>query len=245
MRTLTVVTPQGCDCPKYDYAHPHHRVAYTFHWSFGNGKLAKDGTISFGLPAWRSAEGFRTCPQASACAAVCYARQYRYRMPRVARPREHNLAWLRSHSDAAFTEAAVADLRAMHRAWQRVRIHDSGDFFRASYLDAWIAVAAQLPALQFYGYTKMIRLLQRQRLQGRIPPNLRLVQSVGGKEDAWIDRTEPHSIIFRDHASLHDAGYVDATASDAPVYGGAIRIGLVYHGERHLTPARARRLQRA
>jgi len=235
------IAPAVCACRKTDYQHPRWPATYTCHWSWGNTKLAKDHTVSFGLPAFRSAHGFRVCPQAGTCAAVCYARQGNYRRATVQTFLEHNLAWLRAHPLAAFVAACSTDIAQLHPSWQRVRIHHSGDFFTPAYLDAWAEIARQHATIPFYGYTKQIRLLQR--VQSSLPPNLHLVQSVGGKEDRWIDPALPHAIIFPDVASLEEAGYVNATHSDAPVYGGAVKIGLVYHGTDRLSAPNAARLR--
>jgi Gene product 88 len=240
MRPARPLTPFECPCVKRDYRHPRHNAAYTFHWSFGNKKL-QGGIVAFGLPAYRSESGFAVCPMAGSCAGLCYARQGQYVLPTVKTPREHNLAWLRSHSAEDFASAMGTDLQAMHPAWQIVRIHDSGDFFTPAYLAAWIAVAKAHPTLTFYGYTKMIRLLAQ--VWDQMPPNMRLVQSVGGKEDGAIDWARPHARIFATAADLQASGYTDCSHSDQPVYEGAVRIGLVYHGSRPLTSDQVVQLQ--
>jgi Gene product 88 len=227
VRRPPILTPFACACAKRDWRHPGHDAAYTFHYSFGNKKLV-DNIIAFGLPAYRSQAGFPVCLMAGSCAFLCYARQGQYVLPTVQTPREHNLAWLRTHSAEAFAQAMSADLAAMHPSWQIVRIHDGGDFFTLAYLRSWIEIARQHPALQFYGYTKMIRLLHR--VWDDLPANMRLVQSFGGKEDRYIDTARPHARIFATRADLEASGYTDASTSDAPTYSGAVRIGLIYHG---------------
>jgi Gene product 88 len=240
MRRPPALTPFACACVKRDYRHPRHDAAYTFHWSFGNKKL-QGGIVAFGLPAYRSATGFAVCPMAGSCAGLCYARQGQYVLPTVKTPREHNLAWLRSHSAEDFVSAMRADVAAMHPAWQVVRIHDGGDFYTPAYLRAWSDVAKQHPTLTFYGYTKMIRLLEQ--VWDAVPPNMRLVQSFGGKEDRCIDVARPHARIFATAADLDASGYTDCSHSDQPVYEGAVRIGLVYHGTKRLTGDQVVQLQ--
>src|SRR5690349_18630047 len=99
---------------------------YNLKWSFGNEKLSKLDTVSFNIPAFRSADGFPTCPKAGACATLCYARQGRYMMPKVAATREFNLEKARGDLDT-FINEAIADLRKIKNGV--VRVHDSGDFF--------------------------------------------------------------------------------------------------------------------
>jgi Gene product 88 len=240
VRPVKTLTPFACTCTKRDYRHPALGAAYTFHWSFGNKKLT-EGIVAFGLPAYRSATGFAVCPMAGSCAGLCYARQGQYVLPNVEQPREHNLAWLRSHSAEDFASAMRADVGALHRSWKIVRIHDSGDFFTPAYLRAWRDVARQHPTRLFYGYTKMIRLLQQ--VWDQLPPNMRLVQSFGGKEDKYIDMARPHARIFATTEDLVASGYTDCSHSDQPVYEGAVRIGLVYHGSRPLTSDQVVQLQ--
>lgn len=203
--------------------------------STGNSKLAKDGIASYNIPALKDSTGFATCPNAGICAGLCYARQGRYHTPSVQAPREANVALLRdceANGDyAPFINAMQVALEALPRRFKRVRIHDSGDFFSASYLEAWLEIAAANPGVEFYAYTKMIRLLAGYDL----PANLRIVQSVGGLEDDAIDLARPHSRIFSSSEALLAAGYIDGTKSDAPAYGGEVRIGLIYHGTRKLT----------
>ncbi len=232
-----------CDCKKVDYRHlSHHKAGYNFHWSFSNTKLAKEGIVSFNLPAFKSESGFTVCPNASTCALVCYARQGRYLMSLVSEPREHNLAWLRSHDTGTFITPATEDIHNLHPAWSRIRIHDSGDFFSEPYMLAWFAIARNCPHMEFYAYTKMITLLTIHRAD--IPKNLHMIQSVGGKEDQFIDATLPHAFIFPTQEALEHAGYVDGTKSDRPAYSKICKIGLVYHGTTKLTAHKAELLTR-
>ncbi len=223
------VKPFTCDCKKRDKGNH----TYNLHWGFGNSKLEKDNTISFNIPAFRLADGFKTCPMAGSCALVCYAMQGRYNMLNVAAPRDHNIAWLRSHTMEEFVEAAVEDIGNLRNKWVRIRIHDSGDFYSEEYLDAWLAIALQCPHIDFYAYTKRVSLTARKR--AIMPANFVLVQSVGGKEDRLIDKAYPHSVIFTSHEGMHAAGYLDGTKSDRVAFEGQIKIGLVYHGVTTLT----------
>ena len=122
-------------------------------WTKGNSKLKKTATVGFGLPAFESASGFKVCPQAGACAAVCYARQGSYTWPATKNAREHNLAIVKPGAGqrarlAQFVDVAVGDLRRMR--FTSVRIHDSGDFFDQDYYSAWEEIARALPKLVFY-----------------------------------------------------------------------------------------------
>ena len=203
-------------------------------WSIHNSKVSKLDAVSFGIPAFKSADGFKTCPQAGACAPICYARQGTYRWPATIKAREHNLKRARECDTPAgrvgFILDANLDLKRIKACL--VRIHDSGDFFNQRYLDAWKEIARQNPSKTFYAYTKSLHLDWSD-----LPLNFRVTQSEGGLMDHQIDRTLPHSRIFSTHYQRERAGYRDGTRTDSLAIRGATRIGLVYHGGKHLTTA--------
>lgn len=205
-------------------------------WSTANSKLKKTGTVSFNLPAFRSADGFVVCPKAGGCATLCYARQGYYVMPQVAATREFNLAAVRK-SLKAFTEAAVADLQSRPK-WRTIRIHDSGDFFSQDYLNAWFKVVAAFPEKRFYAYTKSLHLDF-----SAAPANLQIIQSAGGIMDKQIDTAKSHSRIFATKADMKAAGYTDGNKTDQPAIDGVQRIGLVYHGTKNLKAGQIRWLR--
>ena len=211
--------------------------AYNLKWTEGNAKLAKTGgdvyrVLGYGIPADYNIEGGgNTCPGASACRGVCYAKQGRYIMAGVRNARLHNLtAYL--ESPATFADKATADLTRLSRRYNVVRIHDSGDFFSQEYLDAWKVIASRFPAVIFYAYTKSLHLDL-----SALPDNLRIVQSLGGKHDAKVNLQVSHARIFATDADRVAADYVDGNVNDLPAIEGVTRIGLVYHGVRKLTDA--------
>jgi hypothetical protein len=192
------------------------------------GRRAK--VVSFNLPAAIdfSVNGAKhnTCPKAGACKAVCYARQNTFVYPDAIRVRIDNL-W--STMRPTFVDEMAEEIgKATH-----VRIHDSGDFYSQQYLDSWIAIARKRPDVVFYAYTKSLHLNWQ-----AAPENLRIVQSEGGKLDALIDYSRPHSRIVVDVPS----GYVNGNAelADVPAIDGTVRIALPYHGGRKLTDSQVR-----
>lgn len=205
---------------------------FNLKWSFGNTKLAKLDTVSFNTPAFRSADGFKVCPKAGACATLCYARQGRYILPNVARAREFNLAIVRGDL-THFTNMAIMDLKLIKNA--TVRVHDSGDFFSQGYMNAWFVIASAFPEKKFYAYTKSLHLDW-----SKCPDNFQIVQSVGGLMDDHINTRESHSRIFSTHYQRKKAGYVNGNVNDKPAIDGVIRIGLVYHGVKNLKEGQKR-----
>lgn len=209
--------------------------------SAGNSKLEKTGKalgrriVAFNLPpdhAFESADGVKlnTCPGALACRAVCYAKQGRLAMPAAVRIRRDNL-------EASQAPSFIFDVLEALRASRAdtVRIHDSGDFYSQGYLDAWCSIASMRPDVVFYAYTKSLHLNF-----SKVPDNLRITQSIGGRFDTSIDPDFPHSRIFSSHEAREAAGYVDGNVDDSPAINGLVQIGLVYHGTRKLTEAQAK-----
>ena len=206
----------------------------------GNDKLSKGKhrIIGFGIPADRdvvdpvSGETFNTCSAALACRAVCYAKQGSYTWKDTIAARNRAL----SHSFSPTFAADMIKRLGRTRAFDTVRIHDSGDFYSQGYLDAWYTIARALPRFKFYAYTKRLDL----DLWTNKPSNFALVQSLGGRFDDMVDLTRPHSRIFSTPEAREAAGYVDGNESDDPAIEGVVKIGLVYHGTRNLTPAQVR-----
>tara|TARA_R110000868_G_scaffold408098_2_gene690283 strand:- start:1552 stop:2196 length:645 start_codon:yes stop_codon:yes gene_type:complete len=195
-------------------------------WSFNNSKLKKTNTVSFNLPAFRSADGFKVCPKAGGCATVCYARQGYYVMPSVAATREFNLAVIRK-SLSSFRLALITDLQ--HIKQTSIRLHDSGDFFNQAYLNVWIKLAELFPEKKFYAYTKSLHL----NFSG-VPDNFQIIQSAGGIMDKNINPLKSHSRIFATDSDRIAAGYIDGNLNDLPAINGELKIGLVYHGSKNL-----------
>ena len=207
-------------------------------WTQGNEKLNKGNggvyrILGYGIPADFDFDGGNTCPGASACRAVCYAKQGRYIMPNVRDARMHNLAYFLKYGRAEFVLMAEQDLTRFVKRYNVVRIHDSGDFFSQDYVDAWKDIASLFPQTIFYAYTKSHHL----DFVTDCPANLRIVQSLGGKHDAKVNLSRSHARIFASDAARERAGYVDGNVNDLPAIDGAICIGLVYHGVRKLTDA--------
>ena len=211
--------------------------ALVLRWSHGNAKLKKTRTVSFNLPAFKSADGFTVCPGAGMCREPCYAQQGRYVLPDAIRARETNLAIVRA-SLPLFEQLAIGDLERIPA--RTIRVHDSGDFFSQEYLNAWFRVALKFPGKRFYCYSKSLHLDWSAQ-----PVNWRMTQSLGGKLDRLIDRSKSHTRIFATHADRKRAGYCDGNRNDRPAQNGAPRIGLVYHGVKKLTPQLIQILRKA
>ncbi len=194
--------------------------------SHGNRKYRKKygrKLLTFGLPAYKSKDGFVTCPGAKECIKGCYARQGFYLWSPVTKAQEARLKLTRRHD---FMEIITAEIQ--RRKPKYVRIHDAGDFYSVRYLNYWIGIALQNPEVFFFTYTKMIPLV---RIAGFIPPNFRIVFSEGGVWDNMITEHDQTARVFKSIKDLNAAGFVNASHEDMkPIRAGVRKLGLVYHG---------------
>lgn len=200
-------------------------------------KSSKTGIVVYNwtLPAFQSTTGLRTCPNAGACAAGCYARSGTYRFSNVARAHERNLEFSLADN---FSELMIADINAKltKRGVKQlyIRIHDAGDFYSKEYLLKWIEVmrAFEGHKVKFYAYTKQVELIK----SIEIPENFHVIFSFGGKQDSLIDLgRDAHSRVFETEAELRAAGYINATDDDLIAAAGTVKVGLVYHGAKSYT----------
>lgn len=193
-------------------------------------------TFNWTLPAYQSRTGLKTCPLAGTCAKGCYAQQGAYTWKNVYTKHEANLQLTKNTKE--FVVAMVSEIEMKLRSAKRgnyqiaIRIHDSGDFYSLQYLISWITIMTQLPDVQFYAYTKMLPLFEREDVQRLLPGNFTVIYSEGGKADHLIDTSRHrHSRVFATLDELREAGYVDATEDDTRAWKSVNhRIGLVYHG---------------
>ena len=72
-----------------------------------------------------------------------------------------------------------------------VRIHSAGDFFSAEYFRGWMQFAASMPNVHFWAFTKSLPFWIAN--MDKVPANLELQASYGGKHDALI---EQHKLKF-------------------------------------------------
>jgi hypothetical protein len=119
---------------------------------------------------------------------------------------------------------------------ERLRVHDSGDFFNPEYLQLWLDIAYARPNVQFYAYTKSVSWVKAAQAAGQVPKNFTIVFSFGGREDALIDKAKDrHSWVFSSNEAMLAAGYADTTETDDNAANPSVRcVGLVYHGTKKI-----------
>lgn len=196
-------------------------------------KLNAINIYNFGIPAFLSTTGLKTCPNARQCATGCYARSGTYRFPVVQAVYEKRLEATKRDSFALEIGMEIEAIISKSKAPLYIRVHDSGDFYSPTYQRSWYAIARAFPEVKFYAYTKMIT--QSIKLGMEKPDNFELIFSLGGSEDALISSRVRHSRVFSSETELELSGYVNATHNDLIALGANQSIGLVYHGTKKFT----------
>ena len=192
--------------------------------SDGNSKLKKSGIVSFNLIP------IVHCPLAGACKAFCYATVGQQAFASGVKRRA---AAFKATLSPTFVQDMHAEIARWKRKIKAIRVHDSGDFYSMDYLRNWLEIARLNPDVKFYAYTKSLPFVHKAYELGLVPPNFRLIQSVGGLADSRIRQDLPHARIFGTIDELQAAGYADASETDdASAFGSSPFIGLVVHGAR-------------
>jgi hypothetical protein len=204
-----------------------------------NAKMRKSSELAgvslwnFGIPAFQSNTGLKTCPMATACVSGCYARQGAYIWDNVSQAYETRLKLTQSgHFIPLMVKQIETKLKTAKRRGLElvIRVHDSGDFYSDVYQQIWYCIAAKMPEVQFYAYTKMISQSKRLDTIGLRPSNFKLIYSFGGKEDSLIDTAvDAHALVFPTEVELAANDYVDVSQNDMLVFT-TNKIGLTYHG---------------
>lgn len=182
-----------------------------------NSDLRRDGIFTWSIPALAAklsnGTNVKTCPNAGACATVCYARNGTYNFSNVKGRHTQNLEYILEDPQGWFAqmleEVSKPKMRDKH-----IRIHDAGDFFSEDYLQMWLRLARLVPEVTFYCYTKEVSMFKRVLAEG-CPDNFKYLFSMGGREDHLIDKdNDRHAEVFPNDAAILDAGYMNQSASD-------------------------------
>lgn len=180
-----------------------------------NSKMKKSTearVFNFGIPAKE------TCKGAGECKKFCYAAKGFYLWPSAKNAQHRRWAASKENDFSLLMVEDVINSMATH-----IRIHDSGDFYNREYLHKWFQVMDALPHVQFYAYTKMVPLLEGEKL----PDNFTVIYSFGGIFDSQIDKTKHRfAEIFKEEIP---ADYSNASENDLNAIKQNKKIGLIAH----------------
>jgi hypothetical protein len=164
----------------------------------------------------------------------CYAASLEASFKGLRENAHHNLDMLQAARKAGGRHGmAVLIEKSLKRAgaWDTksiLRLHSSGEFFTATYLDAWIDVAIKTPSNRYYAYTKAVGWVVARR--DRIPANLNITMSRGGTQDELISRFGlKESIVVGSEEEAAALG-LEVDHDDSHALFGTESFALVIHG---------------
>ena len=206
-----------------------------------NSKLKKTSkenglkVFNFGIPAYKSVTGKKTCPFADSCVAFCYAKKGAYIWSNVKPAFEYRYKITLQDN---FPELMIKEIK--RKKADIIRIHDSGDFYSPAYLNKWYKIMQALPHVHFYAYTNSMpffRPMKKVNGQWQItgpdykrPDNFTLIYSTGGKFAHLRKDTDRKTHIFNNAADLKAMGYIDASKNDLNAIDPDNKnVGLIYH----------------
>ena len=215
--------------------------------SKGNKKLSKD-TLILSLPAGKTCLGAneckafvevnkdnkRTLKRGDECVFTCFAASEELRYPNVFNSRKYNFNLINSYvlnNDLkGLTELINESIQVKKKNINKVRIHESGDFYHPLYLEAFKNVADMNKDLIFYCYSKSLLLFPTNK---SIPTNFFLTASYGGKYDFLIDRgyfKRFSKVVFSVEEALKLGLSIDKDDSHCYMDKGKNGFGLLLHG---------------
>lgn len=171
-----------------------------------------------------------TCPQAGECESWCYAKTGRYLFPSVKNKMKKNYE-LSQRDDFGFI--VDQELQRLQRKQPDKKIYirwnDAGDIYDASYFSKLVSIAWRNMNVNFYSYTKSVKLVKDAIAGGlMIPPNYHITFSFGGKQDDLIQPEDRQAKVFGTAEEAEECWH-DASHNDMVTYNEQ-KICLPYHG---------------
>jgi hypothetical protein len=203
----------------------------------GNAKLLLNNIRTFSLPSGHS------CPSADECMSKadritgtivdgidmlfrCFSTTDEARSTNARNARWWNFDLLRQCQ--SLDEMVTLIKLSLPCSYGVIRIHVSGDYFNQMYFDAWCIVARDTPNIHFYSYTKSLNYWVNSL--DKIPSNLNLTASVGGRQDQLIKKhnLKYAQVVF--HPSEADKLGLRIDHDDSLAMYGSESFALLLHG---------------
>ncbi len=226
--------------------------------SKGNKKLPKTTLIyshSAGL----------TCPGANSCKAfvtikgdkrvlnrgneslfTCFAASEELRYPNVYKARKYNFDLINNYvlkNDLkGLTDLINRSIQSNRKNITKVRIHESGDFYKPLYLESWLNVAKLNKDIKFYCYSKSLKFF----LEVLLPKNFYMVASYGGLHDDLIDKgyfKRFSKVVFSEEEATKLGLSIDKDDSHCYMDKGKNGFALLLHGLQEKNTASAEALK--
>jgi hypothetical protein len=142
----------------------------------------------------------RTCPNAGDCKTYCYATAGSYIQYKGVNLKQMRMLNYLMNDWAKFKNQIIRELKRAgkeNKGKQVVlRWHDSGDFFAEAYLDIALEIAAVIPQVTHYAYTKNVNLISKKLKNSQMPDNFVFNLSEGGTLDDKLKHADKKSLVL-------------------------------------------------
>ena len=179
------------------------------HWALtAQGKKLKESRPG-GIKSWSLPAG-HTCPMAGECKEHCFAMSGQTENNPQVRDTHAQALGLAERDDfiTKMNEQLKHEFRKTSTATYTnpFRIHAWGDFYSNKYAKKWIEIIKENKNIWFYAYTKSYSVPALQSLakaidSGKIK-NVKLIQSVNGRDDKNINPDRPVAVVFKSKADM-------------------------------------------
>lgn len=122
----------------------------------------------------------KSCLNSGSCEKDCYALKAYKQYPSAAALWDFNFHLVKNNLTELYNRLDKQLAKIAKSKMRVVRIHQSGDFYSAEYVEVWHKLAAKYPMISFYGYTKVDSILDLTKFESL--DNVAIVKSlVAGK----------------------------------------------------------------
>jgi len=146
----------------------------------------------------------------------CYAANQEMQYDAVRANRWHNFDLLKAAgkdggaaAQADLIERSIDFFVSSNGEYEKLRIHESGDFYNNEYFEAWMMVAQRMPEMSFYAYTKSVPYVKYAEEKLKNIPNFAITLSKGGRADDQLENIDiKQSEVFQRPEDAYEAGLV-------------------------------------
>jgi hypothetical protein len=144
----------------------------------------------------------------------CYAANQEMQYDAVRANRWHNFDLLKAAgkdggaaAQADLIERSIDFFVSSNGEYEKLRIHESGDFYNNEYFEAWMMVAQRMPEMSFYAYTKSVPYVKYAEEKLKNIPNFAITLSKGGRADDELENVDiKQSEVFQTPEQVLKAG---------------------------------------
>lgn len=149
----------------------------------------------------------QSCLNHKSCASTCYAVKSYRQYPSCKALWDYNYTLARTNLKELYRrlDNELSKIDKSKGSIKTIRIHQSGDFISDAYIDIWYNLAIKYPNLTFYGYTKVDKLLNVDKLNTL--HNVNIIKSVLNGKRNYGSVSYVKKLVKDEGAVICDATY--------------------------------------